>query len=353
MASDPAFAFRTYADYLEAIRLATELTYTPERFEGGRRVLHRDDASVLRAIADRVGESAGYQRLRQRPTKNPAALRDSLINAWTTEHLLFLSGSLIPRDGIGAATNWSVVQAYYVLYQATRALHLALGADEPLRGHAAVRRTWLAHWSGSSRIFQPWSLGFGTDGVVNPPRAVRVTAIVPSSEGVSPATCWDYIGQALRTTRNVTLKERLKDARRDKAKERTKDWRERAEEQLKRGRKEPKAPPKKTILTPDEKLKVDRELRTFTFVDLMYRLRIRSNYEDMTMWTEGSPSSTASAQVHADIEILASASLLLHELFIRRAIGEQTFEELAEEWLRQTGGSPTKLGLDVRRRLLV
>ena len=104
-------------------------------------------------------------------------------------------------------------------------------------------------------------------------------------------------------------------------------------------------------LTGAEKVKIDDGLRPTSIIDYLYRLRMRSNYEDPTMFTDGPETVAESQEVHRYLGTMAHATLLIHELHVQQLIGEDAFAQLVRSWLSDAG-SPAR-GLGARSDLLL
>ncbi len=65
-----------------------------------------------------------------------------------------------------------------------------------------------------------------------------------------------------------------------------------------------------------EKEDVHRRLRPFGLIDYLYRLRLRSNYEDSAMFIDGPEDEGPSEQVRSDLCLLAGSTSLVCEMYI-------------------------------------
>jgi len=120
-----------------------------------------------------------------------------------------------------------------------------------------------------------------------------------------------------------------------------------------------KKPRKKRIFPPSnltaaERAAVNKRLRPYSLIDYSYRLRIKTNYEDAEMFTEGPHDVTTSGRVNRDIVRLAAASLLMAELHIARLVGAPALGAMANGWLQTHTTLPAQMqgGLWTRRPLL-
>jgi hypothetical protein len=88
-------------------------------------------------------------------------------------------------------------------------------------------------------------------------------------------------------------------------------------------------------------------------MDYFYRLRIKSNYEDSTMFTDGPTDETASTVVHRDMVRLAASVMLMHELHIKERIGRPAMNKMIDAWLARCMPSGQALGLAIRRDVIL
>ncbi len=67
-------------------------------------------------------------------------------------------------------------------------------------------------------------------------------------------------------------------------------------------------------------------------MDYLYRLRIKTNYEDSNMFTDGPDDKGSSISVRNALCIIAGGTLFLHELSISNLVGKPTFIRWAQNW---------------------
>ena len=101
-----------------------------------------------------------------------------------------------------------------------------------------------------------------------------------------------------------------------------------------------------------EKATLDQRTRAHGILDYLYRLRIKAQYEDSTLFSEGPETPSESLQMYQRLERVTRATLLLHELFIERMVGRAVFEPLVDDWLARQGTLPVNPLLDRRHLLL-
>lgn len=120
------------------------------------------------------------------------------------------------------------------------------------------------------------------------------------------------------------------------------------------GRKPRKIPTWRTPqLAAAEKEKASGKVPPHSLIHYLYRLRIKTNYEDSGMFTDGPSDWHTSSQVHRNIRYLASATLLVNELRIGPLVGAWRLRRWANTWLAKNA-PPTMsdIALMVRRELL-
>ena len=278
-------AFLSHANYIQAFDHLMSAYYLPDR---GLFTFWAPLESLYEAIAVAVRASRLWNRLQRRPQTDVNEVTRILRNAWSTESLLALTGEFATDEIIGTANNWAVVQGYYASYHVSQALFVARG-DARANTHETGQSQFAAFWARPSISLPPWSLGWGPTGYLNVPNGIEV--ITPRSPwiGCDDRSCWGLLGMALRTTRNDTIDEQLVMARERKRAERRRLWRQQEAARLAEGRRARAEPafPRRPQLTGGEKQQVMDHVRAHGILDYLYRLRIRSNYLDTTMFEDG------------------------------------------------------------------
>ncbi|MFD0094669.1 hypothetical protein ACFVHA_28835, partial [Bacillus cereus] len=241
------------------------------------------------------------------------------------------------------ANTWCTVQAYYVCHSATQALCVAEGGERPSQ-HTTAKKAFVQLWVHRQHPIGPLSFaavsssssrGNQIGGYLNGPgRAIDST--VHTWANCTARTCWDLAGKALRTTREEAVKERQSAARARLLKDRKSLWKRENEERLAAGKK-PRSEPKwsNPRLPPAVRDKCEAEVREYTMVDYLYRLRVKANYEDAHMFTEGPDDEYVSTQVVKDLIGLAAGTLVAHEIRIARSMGPAWLLGAAEHWVGQ------------------
>ena len=346
-ASDPDGAFKTHSNYIRAFDTAMSTHYAPDEYLWGSPI-----DKVLSALADGVRSSPAYMSLSDRSAKaDTERVAKSLRSAWGTEYLLASTGAIADDELIAHANNWAVVQVYYAIFHAVHALIIALGESSP-RKHAALRGKFANLFSSRMPSLVPWSLGWDANGDKNLPPG-RTMPTVKSWVACTDESCWHLVGLAIRKTRERSIAGRRKQMREDLRKSAEKAWNEVEQKRLAEGK-----PPRKKKKFPlpqlkdEQKKSIAKNVRTTTILDYLYRLRIRSNYEDASMFTEGPEDSDQSRDVHERLCRITSGTLLVHEILIEKLIGRDNLCDLLDKWSLPTGLALGNIGVGARRSLL-
>lgn len=346
MPIDPRSTFLTHSNYIRAIDTLIGTHYLTGSYPLGR-PSHR----ILEALAGQVQASRTYARLNPRPAGvDHHSIKSALRNAWGTELLLVTTGEIAHDELIGIANNWAVVQAYYASYHAVQALVIARGEPRP-QSHPTTQRQYSSFWAARPVDLSPWSLGWQAGQCLNLPSNRKVSTIHAWSS-CNDSNCWDLVAMALRTTREDLIEARIKDERDRKRSAARTAWQHEEQTRLaknKRPRPQPQAPLPR--LTQADKITVEESLRPTTVLEYLYRLRIRSNYADATMFTDGPETPHESRAVHHALCRITSATLLVHELLVGKLIGWANLDSMVDEWL-ESPTTATNLGLGARRELL-
>ncbi|WP_298993270.1 hypothetical protein [uncultured Pseudokineococcus sp.] len=285
---------------------------------------------------------------------------DCLNRAWGTELILNMTRHTArDQDLVRLANSWGVIQLYYIAYGATQALIAAEGRRRPTT-HPGTQEQVATLWVERSFAVAPWSFamghpggrGLGADGSANGPK--RQLLEVHPWTPCDASNSWDIAALALRTTREHHVSARLERLRAERAAQARKTWRQEEAERL-RQNKRPRVErqwPTRARLKRSESDEAAAKVRPHTMVDYFYRLRVKANYEDARMFTEGPESEGQSRQVARDIAHLASATMLSHEIRVGRLLGRQVLGQAVDTWLKDNTRPDEEHGLALRRDML-
>jgi hypothetical protein len=340
MGTDHRGSFTTHASYLRAF--ATLCGYYPRSV---------GPASVRPSFAARVRSTVsasaqiGMVRLDD--------VRRSLVNAWGAELILALSGQYATEDELmRLVNNWGTVQGYYALYHATQALAQARGMARP-ESHPKTQNIFLDCWATPSRELAPLSLCVGADGLRCGARDIPMEDVHQWSL-CTPENAFQIAGLALRTTRDEAVREALRRRRVEKLATKRRAWREGEQRRVSMGRvarQEPTFPLPQLVAM--EKGDTAARVRRHGLLDYLYRLRIKTNYEDSRMFTEGPADAVSSKHVHADLRHVVETVLLATEIHVQARVGRAAFGDWVRDWVESKTPRDVGLGLAERASLLL
>lgn len=339
MSTNPAESFKTHSNYIRAFGL---LVYEPVPLRRGK---------MYEVLSHRIHE-AGVLTNNRRDGADLDQVKSSMHTAWGTETLLQSTERFANEEEIlRLSNNWSTVQTYYVLYHCAQAFHCARG-HRRLESHPRTQNVFFDQWASRQLDLLPWSLAYGYGGVMNTPAGRAIdTAIHPWSNCVGDNVL-SLAAKSLMTTRREAVTESRAKFRERKLQQRKQQWRAKEEVRLRAGRIVRKEPDfALPILTAEERKAVDHDMQPFTLVNYLYRLRLKTNYEDSNMFTDGPDDERESRYVRNALCRIASGTLFLYELVVRSYIGGDIFDSWVEEWISRNLPKEHEGGLIARRPL--
>jgi hypothetical protein len=341
--SDYKGSFHTHRQYLSA------LTSTIRQHYGGRALFIAPNKVSIGLVAA-FRETQPKLGLQQRQV-DETALRRVLMSAWGTEFMLWSSGqmaSVEEQESLALANQWGVVQAYYACAYAAQALAIAKGNPRP-DSHPKTQNLFVQMWVDSYRMFPPWSLAVDSSGILNVPPGIVIDKVHPWA-GIDGQTCWSLDALVLSTTRRQVLDERIARKRLELQAAKRRAFRTEQAARSSAGRRVLKEREfAKPRLTGEDRRSLDRGMRATSVLDYLYRLRIRSHYDDPAVFFEGPEDASDAAALHRDLKSLISWTLLLHELLVIELAGKNTFQRTVDSWFKNPVAASAGFGL--RRRL--
>jgi hypothetical protein len=277
--------FQTFRGYLEAVcNWASSLYPHP----GG----------LLPGVAGAV--QAGHWRARTQGGRALTSRASEILrNGWATEVLLNSPRVLGGDDLVAFANLWAPVQAYYAVFNAFSAMAMTLTGSAPPKSHAA-----LLNWA-AIQIAHP-----GSPFVV--PWTARVHGAPRSFvfEGFGGATI-DHSMSNLTAPHSANapslLAVALRTTRRDQIDEHRDAWRK----GLKTATGAPRKNLPKTVLLANA-----TAMRPTTLFDLLWRLRVRSNYKEGDALLTGALGPADAALFHQALGDIVAATMLTTEIYL-------------------------------------
>jgi len=278
-------------------------------------------------------------------------IKTSLHNAWGTEFILLTSKRFVSEDElIRLSNNWNCIQTYYIFYHCTQALAVAKGQSRP-ESHPRTQNLFYNFWASRPVCLPPWTLSYKDNCLSNIPDGININTSVHDWSVCRDENIWNLVGKALMTTRKEVLKEREKETRQRKKSQAKKIWEEKEALWLAK-KKKPRPKPKfpLPLLNQAEKQQINSQLRPYTIMDYLFRLRIKTNYVDSNMFTDGPEDDNQSLSVREFLYLIASETLFLHELTISKIIGTDKFNKWALDWIKRNVPADMNAGLIARQK---
>lgn len=280
------------AEWTSEADFAAEMTnrqFAALRLRLGKRQLSEEVAELLRTSPRRRARNCDVAEVKKWTT-----------NGWNTEQILRLSSDLLPAEQLVNALQWAFPQAYYSTFALTLAAFKATGLTET--SHASVIRRY-GELVADGRY--PACMAFTADGVQPITFEGTAKAVASSTLAFNPAdpeSVNTQIAQFLKGTRE-------------------KDLRERKRSVAIKGR----GGKRKKSFTRADWVKVSESLGRTSLLSLLYRKRIKSNYQEIDTFLN--PNINADT-LFADLIHVASCLNFTHEALIARAIGLPAYRQL-------------------------
>ena len=315
---DPVKSFSTFSHYLTAMRNFIEGSYP------GTRPIR------LRSILTAQSQLTGFASLTPVQGAPLPQVRQLLNNAWQNELALNVPRLMDLDDAYRFSIQWSPVQAYYSVFSLWRTWAVLNGGVD-LSTHQKARRTASSVTRNRSLFPMPWG------------------ASVSGGQWLLDTTHHDFSGAQIHDVNNIAappadadedwLSKVLRTTRRD--------FLEDAEIRWKKQNKTQSGRPRQRI-TAQGRASVRQNLHATTLFDFLYRLRLRSNYDDAADFLYGVLTSADAKQYFWSLLITTDMGQLLLESIIRKQVGAANFDPIANDFLADTTRSRYSL---LRRRL--
>lgn len=341
-------SFRTHAAYISAFRTLAV---------GGRWV---NPDKVLELLADRCLDAYEGKVKPSSGDIDRMAVQSCLHRAWGTEALLCSTSELsIDADLVRIGLAWGAVQTYYACYGGAQAVLVAEGIPRA-ESHNATQKQVVQLWAQRSFALEPWSLA-STDpsdrkacssGFLNGPgRPLNLNLHAWAALGDGQE--WDRAGKALHTTRAEKVKAAFAKARDVKRRARIKDWKDEEAERFEAGRR-PRNRPEFPLpqLTQSEKSAQAASVRPVTILDYLYRLRIKANYIDDDLFSQGPEDDGDATAFGVMMEDIVGTTLFAHELRLGKLLGRRWIQGTADRWLTDHQALESRFGLAARLPIL-
>lgn len=259
-------------------------------------------------LAKAIVNSSGFQKIYRGTSINVDEIAQSLRLSWYTE--LLLSKTISYSDILPYATPWSLVQTYYAIYPAIRAYFMALGRAVDKSHESSIKTIGSDFISCKGRFPHPWICVLTGDPhqqtfyLQNDPQNTHISMSNPLN---SPYTNdpWQHYGLFLRTTRERMFERKVENWKRENERKR---------------------------LMKTDRVKLLSQLRPTNIFDALYRVRARSNYQDIDSFAFTSIETFDYKKLQMSLCNIVGSTLTVFETIIARALGKQSYRRIVSEF---------------------
>jgi hypothetical protein len=285
--------FPTEDEIEQGIRFRTYMNY----------ICSVDEYIQQRNVVNDLSSSNTFQTIQCGKCKDYGRLGQLLRNAWLTEIQLCIPAE--NEDILPYANHWIPVQSYYSIYLAIRAYFLASGQSVS-NDHATSLRTIATEIYSRSELYPlPWKvLCVGNPDEPLPqlfscPVGVSINQI-SNLTSTSKVPFWDYYSLLMKTTRARHLETLCNEWKKNNGKKR---------------------------ISPQAKKHCIEKLCPTSFFHFIYRLRLRSNYQDADPFLLTSADTDGAKDFYFAIKNVVWWSMFLFEALTAKYIGKHKYEE--------------------------
>ena len=295
--------FLTYFNYLICLK-----DFIKENYEN------------YQSLGQLIVNSNSFSRIQGGHCRDLSRVKRLMRNAWFTEVQLNLPKE--KPEFIAYSNHWAAIQLYYTCFLSLRGFFTASGSNVDKR-HTATLSTISSEIERRPALFQePISLlcrgdpKKSTEEYLNLPSEVTINKIssLTSPERVS---FYDSYCMLLRTTRNRQILKNIK------------EWKDSND---------------RSRISSGERASCVNGLHSTTIFDVLYRLRMRSNYEDADLYLLNIEDQTNASDFLECLTTVTWHILFVLELIITRYLRKSVFGEIVSEFLNdETSGHSINL----------
>lgn len=275
---------------------------------------------------------ANLKIIRPKSKIDSARVRSLLLNSWNSELLLNLP-LLFKEDFLKFSNHWSPVQSYYSIYLSLRALIVAKNMNA--RGdHATTLQIISSNFIQGEKIIPfPWDVLLDCSNFYGIKGKSIISSINPLENPFyfrnNLNKLQDSICLFIKTTRERIIKVKCQ------------EWKE----------SNPLKNKPRKRLAPGIKNLISKSTRPTSIFDCLYRLRIRSNYQDADIFILGSSVPETRYYFQALCNI-TDKTLFVLEKYLCDCLGKKTMDAIVGEYLKSdTLGINQKLGCGILNRI--
>jgi hypothetical protein len=298
--------FTVHRNYLGSIELFLGALYG-----------HGDDQA--RGLIDAQRALPAFGRIQRRPIADAAELRRLLAISWASETQLRL-GDLVGDAFLRYSNAWAPVQAYYAVYMSIHAYLVTAGMGGLIDDHTSTLRTVASHLVDRGLLPHPFDVTcsgcpeLGTRQINGTPANANINDKFENLAGPTINDFYPRFAKMLETTRD---------------------------NRLARGRKEWLSRSTRKNMPRTEKVALAGRLHATSVFDYLWRLRIRSNYGDVSAFLMSGVEDRSHGAFHSGLVSLTSSLCLLLQSLIAQRTGPQLYADALDEF---TSGGGIDLG---------
>lgn len=270
---------------------------------------------TLNDLISSITSSSGFLKIYRGTSINYDNIAQSLRLSWYTE--LLLTKTTPHKDILPYSTPWSMVQTYYAIYPAIRAYFITMGRNVDTSHETSLRTIGSDLINCKGRFPYPWNCVHNNDpnkkifSLLNDPYNTVITQSNPllSPYNNNPR---EYFGLLLRTTRERILEKKIKQWKKDGNKKR---------------------------ITKAEKDVLIHNLRPTNFLDILYRVRSRSNYQDIDSFAFTNITDFDYQNLQNAMCGIVDSTLAVFETIITKAIGKNSYKKIVNDFSKMPLGN--------------
>ncbi len=264
-----------------------------------------------------IANSGGFKRLRRAtPSIDQSALSKALRQGWFTEILLWKKAQY--PDLLPFAVPWSMVESYYAVYAIVKAYFLVSGRNE-IGTHEGTLRTICSDVTNcKDRFPRPWNCVLNGDPKTSPVFVTNVQQpVLLTNPLVSPyrGDLWQHYGLFLKTTRQRQIDRLIQRWKKNNRRKRI-----------------PKG----------ERQRIVQGWRPTTVFDTLYRIRSRSNYQDIDSFAFCNATTLDFTELQVAIWTVVYKTMFVFEMLIARLIRKKDFGSLVHSFVSTNLGQASK-----------
>lgn len=250
-----------------------------------------------------------FHQIQRSQTCDFDRVKKVLWNSWSTEYALRVTGIQDVNDFYRYSIHWNFPQAYYSVYLNMHAFYIAKGIQD--RSHDQLLKAFSKHIVSNQ---YPKCISFYRTGSLSREETINLN----SSEQKNSLKGIHSKGNA-----EAQISIFLKSTRQRLAEDKKQKWQTSSRPILNKS-----GTPLKSFKQ-EHWDKVYESLHDTTILDLLYRLRIKSNYEDIQTFINAD---IDFKKLHKSICYIVEYINFVHEAYLAKCIGYKKFSELVNEF---------------------